>query len=117
MTQAIGVPQRLPAVLPVETMRGAAAAEPARADVGAGQAKPAIRPTADQEAALRQLSESLRDTPVDLQYSVGHDTNQVIVKLVGRDSREVIRQIPSEEMLRIAKAIDKLQGLLVHQTA
>ena len=32
-------------------------------------------------------------------------------------TNEVIRQIPSEEMLEIAKALDRLQGLLVKQKA
>lgn len=124
MTQAIGVPQSLPAILPVEAVRDTTTANTpparelhARADAAPGQAEPGPGPAASQDAALRQLSESLRNTPVDLQYRVDQDTNLVVVKLVSRDNGDVIRQIPSEEMLRIAKAIDTLQGVLLHQTA
>ena len=40
-----------------------------------------------------------------------------MVKVVDQSTKEVIRQIPSEEMLAIAKALDSLKGLLVRQTA
>ncbi|MDX1705753.1 flagellar protein FlaG [Pseudidiomarina sp.] len=42
---------------------------------------------------------------------------KVVIKLVSRDSGEVIRQIPSEEMLRIAEHLDEIKGLLLQQQA
>ena len=39
------------------------------------------------------------------------------MKVVDASTDEVIRQIPSEEIISIAKALDKLQGLLVEQKA
>jgi flagellar protein FlaG len=40
-----------------------------------------------------------------------------VVKVVDNDTKEVIRQIPSEEMLKIAKYIDEITGLLFKDMA
>jgi len=40
-----------------------------------------------------------------------------VVKVVDLETKEVIRQIPSPEVLEIAKAVDQLQGLLIRQKA
>ena len=45
------------------------------------------------------------------------DMGVAVVKVIDKDSNKVIRQIPSEEVLQISKALDKLQGLLVKQQA
>lgn len=52
----------------------------------------------------------------ELKFTVD-DKEGVVVKVINTDTKEVIRQIPSEEMLKIAKSIDQLRGLLVHQKA
>ena len=52
-----------------------------------------------------------------LAFSVDKDSGKTIVKVIDKNTDEVIRQIPSEEMLAIAQALDKIKGLLVHQKA
>ena len=49
--------------------------------------------------------------------SLDDDTGITVVKVVDKNTKEVVRQIPSEEMLAIAKALDTVQGLLVRQKA
>ena len=58
-------------------------------------------------------------TPVaqDLLFSIDEDTGKTIVKVVDASTDEVIRQIPSEEIITIAQALDNLQGLLLQQKA
>ena len=53
----------------------------------------------------------------NLQFSIDQDIGRTIVKVVDASTDEVIRQIPSEEIVAIAKAMDKLQGLLIKQQA
>jgi len=38
-----------------------------------------------------------------------------VVKLIDVKTKEVIRQIPAQEMLVIAKRLDELQGLLIKE--
>ena len=39
----------------------------------------------------------------------------MVTKVIDVESGEVIRQMPSEEVVRFSKALGKLQGLLVSQ--
>jgi Uncharacterized flagellar protein FlaG len=48
---------------------------------------------------------------------VDGDTGQLVVKIIDRSTKEVIRQMPSEEMMAIAKTLDSIKGLFVTQTA
>lgn len=53
-----------------------------------------------------------------LEFSVDEETGQSIVKVLDRQTKEVIRQIPSEEMLQIAEGLDRYkEGLLVNSQA
>jgi len=69
-----------------------------------------------QEAA--KVANSVMDSlSLSLNFSVDHDLGKVVVKVMDSATKEVIKQIPSEEMLAIARALDKLQGLLVQAKA
>jgi flagellar protein FlaG len=53
----------------------------------------------------------------ELQFSLDDDSGKMLIKIVDTDSKKVIRQIPPEEMLRIADNLGKDKGLLVEQKA
>jgi flagellar protein FlaG len=59
----------------------------------------------------------IKQTANSLQFSIDEDIGVTVVKVIDTESKKVIRQIPSEEVMDIAKALDKLQGLLVKQQA
>lgn len=65
----------------------------------------------------KDLQQSLSKANTGLQFSVDNSTGKTIVKVVHEQSGEVIRQIPSEEMLSIARNIGKMQGLLLEKKA
>jgi flagellar protein FlaG len=69
------------------------------------------------EQAVHQVNESLALREVGLQFEVDKDTDKLIVKVVDRASGEVIRQIPNEEVVRIAKLMSDGKGLLVDHAA
>ena len=52
-----------------------------------------------------------------LEFSVDTDTNRIVVKVIDNQTRELVRQIPMEEMLALAKAMNQLQGLLLQTKA
>lgn len=71
-----------------------------------------VQQAADEiNKALQRLNSS------SLEFSVDHDSGQTIVRVVDIATKDVIRQIPNEETLQIAKSIDKLQGLLIRHKA
>jgi len=69
------------------------------------------------EAATQSVRDFVEPINSNLEFSVDNDTGQLVVKIIDRATKEVIRQMPSEEMLAIAKALDSIKGLFVKQTA
>jgi flagellar protein FlaG len=69
----------------------------------------------DVESAVKKVNQVVQAAARDIEFSVDKTSGEMVVKVVDRATKQVIRQIPSEEMLAIAQSIDKLQGLLVKQ--
>lgn len=88
-------------------------------DAGNGVGNEAGRDALPKEmtTAVQELRDALRTTPFGIQFEIDDVTHKVITKVVDRNTGELIRQLPSEEMVRIAHAMNKLQGLLVQQSA
>jgi len=71
----------------------------------------------DLADAIKKLNETVKLYKGDLQFTVDDDTQMQIVKVVDKSSKEVIRQIPSPEVVRIAKAIEDFRSILLHDEA
>ena len=82
-----------------------------------------VRPAGDATDAqlLKQsvdkINQAVQVNARNLQFAVDEETGINVVKVIDTESQEVIRQIPSKEIIVIAKALDKLQGLLVRDKA
>ncbi len=66
---------------------------------------------------MEEVRNAIAPMAQDLLFSIEEDTGKTIIKVVDSSTDEVIRQIPSEEIITIAKALDNLQGLLLKQKA
>ncbi|HZX30415.1 MAG TPA: flagellar protein FlaG [Rhodocyclaceae bacterium] len=69
------------------------------------------------EEAVKRIKEFVQPINDSIQFSLDDDTGFTVVKVVDLQTKEVLRQIPSEEAINIAKALDKLKGLLIHSKA
>ena len=67
--------------------------------------------------SLKQLNDVAKLYSSQLEFSVDKETNIQVVKVVDQETQKVIRQIPSEDAIRIAKAIDDFRGLLLKDKA
>lgn len=67
--------------------------------------------------ALEDVKQVLPNMARNLQFSVDEDSGRTVVKVVDTNTNEVIRQIPSEELLAIAKSLSSSKGLLIKQEA
>jgi flagellar protein FlaG len=110
--QARGNPNQAPPASSATNVRSVAA--PASDGVQADQNKARRE---EVESAVAKANKVVQATARDIEFTVDDQTDRTVVKVVDRATKEVIRQIPSEEMLRIAQALDHLQGLLVKQQA
>ena len=55
--------------------------------------------------AVSKLNEYIQNSRRDLHFSVDKDSGRVIVKVIDSETREVIRQIPSEEVISLAQGL------------
>jgi flagellar protein FlaG len=63
--------------------------------------------------AMQQANQNL-----EFEFSMDTDTKKTVVKVVDKQTGELVRQIPSEETVAIARSIDKFQrSLLLNQKA
>lgn len=69
------------------------------------------------EAATQSVRDFVKPINDNLEFSVDGDSGQLVVKIIDSATKEVIRQVPSQEMLAIAKALDSIKGLFVKQSA
>jgi len=69
------------------------------------------------KAAVEAANRSMEKANAQVQFAVDEDSGRTLIRVVDMESRQVIRQIPSEEMLVIARNIEKLQGLIVRGIA
>lgn len=67
--------------------------------------------------AVQAVSDFIQPINSSLQFSVDEDSGKTVVKVIDTDTQKVLHQIPSKEMLELAKALDTMKGLLIKQKA
>jgi len=87
---------------------------------GSQQADVTQKQTVDQQTlqtAVSQLNDAAQQFDTQVQFSIDPDTGSRVIKIVDTQNNEVIRQIPSEDAVRLSKAIGDFKGLLVKDSA
>jgi flagellar protein FlaG len=96
-----------------------AAVKPVVAPAAVASAADSVQRNLKSQAAAvaAQLQEYLQSTRRDIEFRVDADTGTQIVTVRDANTGEVIRQMPSEEVLRVLKGLNAPQGTLVDQIA
>jgi flagellar protein FlaG len=68
-------------------------------------------------AAVNLLNEQMVSTKRGLGFSFDNATNGPVIKVSNTNTGEVIRQIPTEDVLHMAHKIDELKGILYNKVA
>ena len=101
-----------------------ASAAPAAPAAPATPPAPAAPSREELQQAARQVQEKLQARASNLVFSLDEDSGQTVVKVIDAQTEEVIRQMPSEEMLALAQSLDEFleasggsnpRGLLLKQ--
>ena len=80
--------------------------------------QPNPKPVPEQlQKALEALKQAVPSKSSALTFSLDDSSGEAIARVVDGETGELIRQIPSKELLEIAHAIDKMQGMLLKQKA
>ena len=65
------------------------------------------------EQAVAQLNDYVQQTQRKLEFKVDDDSGQTVVKVFDKGSEELIRQIPNEEALQLAKQLSQQEPLVL----
>ncbi|WP_445001168.1 flagellar protein FlaG [Halomonas mongoliensis] len=60
---------------------------------------------------IQRINEVMRHYGV--QFELGEEPSRIVTRIVDRESGDVIRQIPSEEVLRVAERLGEVSGRLL----
>jgi flagellar protein FlaG len=104
-----------------------AAAPPMPAAVAASAATPAVNPVLGQKPArpdpqkaaqaAKEINDFLKSASAGIEFQVDNQSERVIVRVVDTETKQLIRQVPTEEMVAISHALDRMTGLLLAQKA
>ena len=100
---------------------GAPRAPATAVETAAAVKGPANVPSSEQlKEAVSQLNKASQDNTQGLEFSIDNDSKRTVVKVIDQTTKEVLRQIPTQAALEMAKALESKSstaGLLIQQTA
>ena len=73
--------------------------------------------TKNLKAAVSLLNEQMASTKRGLGFSFDESKSSAVIKVTDIKTGEVVRQIPTEDVLRMAHKIDDLKGILYNKIA
>lgn len=62
---------------------------------------------------VQRINEVMRNYGVEFHLQEFEQGQRVVTRIIDRESGETIRQIPSEEVLKIAESLEQMQGRLI----
>lgn len=101
--------------VPVATLAGT---KPVPVETINAVQEPSATPSMDQvKQAVQDINQSLQSLSQGLEFSIDTDSKQTVIKVIDPQTQEVIRQMPSQEALDIAKILDQVLGKLIREKA
>jgi len=112
----------LPVSTVIATPDPAATATPAPATTDSSSSGGATSDQANSQKmpldkALDEINEQMKAWSTQLQFEIDPNVHQVVVSVIDAESGDVLRTIPSEAVLKIAKMIVNMQGNGIKTTA
>ncbi len=101
---------------PASRTQDIADTRPAQADARQAellQNKGTSEPNREQVlAAVTDMQDFVQATHHNIQFQLDENSGRMLIKVTERDTGEVIRQIPSEEAVRLAESLSEIRSLL-----
>ena len=67
--------------------------------------------------AATQIQNFVQEMGRNLSFTIDETTGYNVVRVMNPETNEIIRQLPSEELLKIARSMEQLNSVLVNQKA
>ncbi|OON98148.1 MAG: hypothetical protein ATN36_01305 [Epulopiscium sp. Nele67-Bin005] len=82
---------------------------------GQSQQQPKFEPQ-ELQSTINKANSQLKNTNSELSFSINEKTQQVLVKLVDSETKELIREIPPEKIVNMMAEMRENAGLFVNET-
>ncbi|WP_313514348.1 flagellar protein FlaG [Pseudomonas sp.] len=69
------------------------------------------------DSAVASMQDYAQSVKRNLDFHIDDSTGRVVVQVIASDSGELIRQIPSEEVLELAASLDDVRSLMFREQA
>lgn len=114
--QGIGGNATLPSSrhVPKAVISGSTSQQEVIPEVQGGMDTPSLE---ELTGAVNQLNGYLEEAHRGLRFSIDDDSGRTIVRVIDTETDEVIRQIPSEEMLAVIRHFSEITGKLFNEVA
>ena len=74
-----------------------------------------VENAAEIREAVVEINKAVKKVPTSLNFSVDEASKRFIVSVTDTNTGEVIRQLPGDAVLRIAKQLESLKGVVFDQ--
>jgi flagellar protein FlaG len=82
----------------------------------ARKSEPAESPEA-LEGMVSDLNQLVQELHRELRFSVDEDSGDTVVKVIDKETDEVLRQIPSQEVMNLRKRLEEAAGVIFQDSA
>jgi flagellar protein FlaG len=65
--------------------------------------------------AMNEINNKLKPTKTRCEFSYHEEVNRVTIKILDRETNEVVREIPPEESIKVLEKVYEIAGLLVDE--
>ncbi|NLK97755.1 flagellar protein FlaG [Defluviitalea saccharophila] len=82
------------------------------------QAYPEYQPTIAEKTvieAIEKANKKLSGVMAEFEFSIHDETKQIMVKVINKDTKEVIREIPPEKTLDMVAHLWEMAGIIVDE--
>ena len=63
--------------------------------------------------AVKKINEFIAPTLQTIHFSIDQESDRLVVKVIDTATQKILRQMPNEAALNVAKSFDSLKGLIV----
>ncbi|WP_058485987.1 flagellar protein FlaG [Defluviitalea phaphyphila] len=82
------------------------------------QLYPEYRPTISEKAiinAIEKANKKLSGVKAEFEFTIHEKTKEIMVKVINKETKEVIREIPPEKILDMVAKLWEMAGILVDE--
>ncbi|BBL74957.1 flagellar protein FlaG [Methylomagnum ishizawai] len=69
------------------------------------------------EQAVKDINAFFQDVKRTLEFNIDQDSGRMVIQIKDSETKQVIRQIPPEYVLKLAKQLGEVRGLLFEEKA